>query len=640
MKNSLSVILLLIIFISPLYGQRIVCEVSSKFSNLQLSDHKYRFNDISRVLDFVSNLQGSNKRIDILLCDERYYISAPLSLEKNKIPITVKSKYGKAEIVSGIRINDVTQNGDTLIFPVGCFVSNISVNGNYIPLASTFTGASTMRQYKDFKSLGNNKYSAIFPKDELDVLERGCDVFVYCRWLCHKLKVESINKKTGLVTLFSEFDPVYASDFTAYYCIFNSRKCLKPNTFCFREGKVYYLINKSDRFRKIEIRVPNFSSIICLLDCKNISFENIIFKGAPVEEWYIKGVQGARNLSRAVKVQNSSNVCFYNCGFYNNDGYSLGMDNCSHCSVRGCVFTRLGGGGIALGFNQNDETHDIVIDNNLFKEIGRIHPGGEAIITFKAHNISITNNTICDGYYSGIGLGFTWGYGGLNSYNNYIANNHIHHLMRGVLSDGAGIYTLGNQKGTVIKNNYIHDIISRVFSESGSSLLYFDEGSSDIVAENNVMYGAHTGFHENYGRRNTLVNNVIAFTNLVAFRLSSAKQDTMLVANNNYVMLDAGNAYNKTFADYAFYKGNRTHQGVLLDKQEGLNIHLYKVHGEMDYSMDVNHLKRIGALKHSFKYGVKSKELKAMSLLTDEQIKTDKLFVTNSFPQVSDYFRK
>jgi hypothetical protein len=78
------------------------------------------------------------------------------------------------------------------------------------------------------------------------------------------------------------------------------------------------------------------------------------------------------------------------------------------------------------------------------------------------------------------------------------------------LIDGAAIYTLGYQPGTIIRNNYIHDILN-------GHAFYTDEGSSHILFEDNVSY--RTGlraFNQNYGHHNIIRNNLFVYPCLSA----------------------------------------------------------------------------------------------------------------------------
>ena len=128
---------------------------------------------------------------------------------------------------------------------------------------------------------------------------------------------------------------------------------------------------------------------------------------------------------------------------------------------------------------------------------------------------TITHNDIHGFWYTAISIGWTWGYGKATAQRNIVESNHIHHIgtktdgARPILSDMGCVYTLGNQEGTVIRNNLFHDVAGLKYGGWG---IYFDEGTTHILAENNLVYRTtHGGFHQHYGKENTFRNNIIAF---------------------------------------------------------------------------------------------------------------------------------
>jgi len=77
------------------------------------------------------------------------------------------------------------------------------------------------------------------------------------------------------------------------------------------------------------------------------------------------------------------------------------------------------------------------------------------------------------------------------------------------LSDGGGIYTLGFQPGTILRNNHIHDVSVNA-GRAESNGIFMDEGTTGLLVESNYIHDiarSPVRFHQagrNLLRRNTL----------------------------------------------------------------------------------------------------------------------------------------
>lgn len=139
-----------------------------------------------------------------------------------------------------------------------------------------------------------------------------------------------------------------------------------------------------------------------------------------------------------------------------------------------------------------------MIANNFIHDCAVEYQGGVGIFAGYTEGTVIAHNEICRMPYSGVSIGWGWGEedagGGAAHYvqpfrydtptpagNNRIEQNHVHHVMQ-ERQDGGGIYTLGNQPGTLIRGNHIHD------NRGGPGGIYLDEGSGFIEVAENLVY--------------------------------------------------------------------------------------------------------------------------------------------------------
>jgi len=128
--------------------------------------------------------------------------------------------------------------------------------------------------------------------------------------------------------------------------------------------------------------------------------------------------------------------------------------------------------------------HNTIKDNYLSK-IGQEYYGATGIFVGYTDGSIIEHNTLHDMPSHGIDVGWGWDYGANGAKNNLIRYNRVYHVMN-LISDGAGIYTLSQQPGTTIDENYLHDIYHSVTAGYDNNGMMFDSGSSLISASNNV----------------------------------------------------------------------------------------------------------------------------------------------------------
>ena len=298
----------------------------------------------------------------------------------------------------------------------------------------------------------------------------------------------------------------------------------------------------------------------------DVVFRNVSFAysgapgagGGPTETWQHQAADGS---DAAITLEGARRIAFEGCRVRHTGNYALRFnDGCTSNRVVSCTLEDLGAGGVWMGARAGHvatgerlsrriirrlaprSTAFNVIDNCTIRQGGRFNSEGTGVALTHVSDTKVTHCEIHDFFYTGVSVGWTWGFGGSVAQRNEIAFNRIYDLGKGVMSDMGGVYTLGTSFGTTVHDNVIHDVRSYSY---GGWALYADEGSEGIVMERNLCWNTTDGgFHQHYGAGCVIRNNVFAWNRaLGAVRMArQVVQDVPCTLHfvNNIVLVREG----------------------------------------------------------------------------------------------------
>ena len=302
-----------------------------------------------------------------------------------------------------------------------------------------------------------------------------------------------------------------------------------------REHKVYYMPRKGETIR--EAIVPVLPTLVEFIGTPERPVRNITIKGVafhhttwmrPSEQGHVP-LQAGMFLTEAYKlrpqIDRPNNHKLDNQGWLGRADAAVELRWAEGCHFERCRFEHLGGSGLdyVVGCKGGTTTRctftDIAMNGYVcgsfspeglethlpyqptdfrevctHQEVANCHFynvtnedwGCVAICAGYVSGINIEHNTIHDVSYTGISLGWGWNRDLVCMRDNKVHANLIYNYAQHMY-DCAGIYTLGNQPGTVISENVVRDIAkpSYVHDPNHWFYLYTDEGSSNITLRDN-----------------------------------------------------------------------------------------------------------------------------------------------------------
>jgi len=350
---------------------------------------------------------------------------------------------------------------------------------------------------------------------------RDVEIVLFHYWVDEHFGVKRLDERARLVTLDRTSRMRLTEDSGslkgAQYYVENVFEALRdPGEWYLdrRAGKLYYMPLEGETLGRTKIVAPRLAEVLRVQGTKTRKAEQIHFRGIAFShaEWNLPpqiavAGQASSGTPGSVVLANAEFCSFGDCEFSHLGGYGVEvLDGCADVQLRRSRVLDIAAGGVKIWHGSKRTT---VADCEI-AECGRVYMSGVGVLVGNSGANKIIHNHIHHLYYSGVSVGWRWGYQtDSQAFGNIVEHNHIHDIGLRMLTDMGGIYTLGVSTGTRLRFNLIHDVYSRTYGGWG---IYLDEGSENILVEKNIVYNTrHSGYFMHYGKLDVIQNNIFAF---------------------------------------------------------------------------------------------------------------------------------
>jgi len=387
---------------------------------------------------------------------------------------------------------------------------------------------------------------------------KGAEMVLLNIWSITRAAVMSSDKNelVSRDTLGNEKSYFSAAHIGHYLYLENARAFVDSPGEWFLDGKtglLYYHAAPGTDPGRMRFIAPRLAHILKIAGesgrpVRNLHFEKIAFSHADwtlpdggfsevQAHWFLNPADCKRSaLPEAVDCRYFQNGSFRACAVSHTGANGIGLiDGCSRSKLLACEVFDVGGNGITIGNLLNngaesgDAASDIEVSDCSVHDAARMAFGCVGIWQAFVPRTRIARNHVYGLPYSAISIGWRWDDAASAQRETAVENNYIHDYMR-MLTDGAGIYSLGRQNGAIFRGNVI------VNGHNFANGFQHDQGNSFITIQNNLVYNVGEFFvHFNPAHDITYENNIFIQSHMPGVNRSAQNQDHRFVRNIFYL---------------------------------------------------------------------------------------------------------
>ncbi|MFU8806320.1 MAG: right-handed parallel beta-helix repeat-containing protein, partial [Bradymonadaceae bacterium] len=371
----------------------------------------------------------------------------------------------------------------------------------------------------------NESADAVGVRIDSSQLDTGWDLsrtemVIYKHWNQSRMRVESHSISGGHADIVLRSPERYVERLIAWPNRENNQVYYFENSLDFLDepgewfvdidaDQVYYMPRHGEDLQILTAIIPALERLVEVRQARHIAFEGLFFEHTgwttPDDEGFI-GIQAASyrvldtgaSIPAGIYLESTSHVRFERNVFRHMGGVGVELAFGTYRNeFVGNVFTDIASNAISIYTwlsnrnpdDENQKSRGDVIRNNYVTGIAQDYSGGVGIFASYTDGVVIEHNEIAELPYTGISVGWGWTSASTALKDNVVRYNHIHHVMQ-FHDDGAGIYTLSRQPGTLIERNHVHDIIRSPWADSYEiAALYLDEQTDGLTMRHNVIHG-------------------------------------------------------------------------------------------------------------------------------------------------------